>query len=86
MITSAIGKIFLDAFNREYGTQYNARSFFIEQFYPLFFDHNKYMMTAGNAPLENPKISWDDMIRGTKPYETQQQRNERFEKLIKKNG
>ena len=42
------------------------------------------MMTAGNAPLENPKISWDDMIRGTKPYETQQQRNERFEKLIKK--
>lgn len=84
MITSAIGKIFLDAFNREYGTQYDARSFFIEQFHPLFFDHNKYMMTAGNAPLENPKISWDDMIRGTKPYETQQQRNERFEKLIKK--
>lgn len=84
MITSAIGKIFLDAYNEEYGTHYDARTFFIEQLYPMFFDHNKYMMTAGNSPLENPKISWDDMIRGKILYETQEKRNTRFEKLIEK--
>lgn len=38
MITSAIGKMFLEAYNEEYGTHYDARTFFIEQFYPLFFD------------------------------------------------
>lgn len=57
MITSNIGKIFLDAYNEKYGTSYDARTFFLEQFYPLFFDQNKYMMTAGNSPLENPKLS-----------------------------
>lgn len=84
MITSNIGKIFLDAYNEEYGTNYDARGFFLEQFYPLFFDQSKYMMTAGNSPLENPKLSWDDMIKGKKPYETPEQRKSRFEKLINK--
>ena len=84
MITSNIGKIFLDAYNEEYGTSYDARTFFLEHFYPLFFDQNKYMMTAGNSPLENPKLSWDDMIKGKKPFETPEQRKIRFEKLIKK--
>ncbi len=84
MITSNIGKIFLDAYNEKYGTSYDARTFFIEQFYPLFFDQNKYMMTAGNSPLENPKLSWDDMIKGKKPYESPEQRKSRFDKLMKK--
>lgn len=84
MITSNIGKIFLDAYNEKYGTSYDARTFFLELFYPLFFDQNKYMMTAGNSPLENPKLSWDDMIKGKKPFETPEQRKSRFEKLIKK--
>ena len=84
MITSNIGKIFLDAYNEKYGTSYDARTFFLELFYPLFFDQNKYMMTAGNSPLENPKLSWDDMIKGKKPFETPEQRKIRFEKLIKK--
>ena len=84
MITSAIGKLFLEAYNEEYGTNYDARTFFIEKFYPLFFDQNKYMMTAGNSPLENPKLSWDDMMKGKKPYETAEQRRTRFDKLMKK--
>lgn len=84
MITATIGKIFLEAYNEEYGTHYDARAFFLEQFYPLFFNQNKYMMTAGNSPLENPKLSWDDMIKGKKPFETAEQRQDRFEKLIKK--
>lgn len=84
MITSAIGKMFLEAYNEAYCTSYDARTFFLEQFYPLFFDHNKYMMTAGNSPLENPKLSWDDMIKGRKSYETKEQRKQRLEKLVEK--
>ncbi len=84
MITSTIGKIFLQAYNEEYGTSYDARTFFIEQFYPLFFDQNKYMMTAGNSPLENPKLKWDYMLNGKKPYETKEKRKERYDKLLDK--
>lgn len=84
MITSNIGKIFLDAYNEENGTSYDARTFFLELFYPLFFDQNKYMMTAGNSPLENPKLSWDEMIKGKKQYETPEQRKNRYKKLVKK--
>lgn len=84
MITSVIGKIFLTAYNSKYGTNYDAKAFFVEVFYPLFFDHPKYMMTAGNSPLENPKLSWDDMIKGKKPFETAERRKERFDKLIDK--
>ena len=74
----------LDAYNEREGTQYSARTFFTEKFCPLFFDHHKYMMTAGNSPLENPKISWGDMISGKKPWETPEQRHERFTKLMDK--
>lgn len=84
MITSAIGRTFLNAYNEEYGTSYDAKTFFEEQYYPLFFDHNKYMMTAGNSPLENPKLSWDKMLKGIKPYETPTQRHNRYVKLMNK--
>lgn len=84
MITSAIGRIFLNAYNKKFGTRYDARTFFIEQFYPLFFDAEKYMMTAGNAPLENPKISWADMIIGKKTYETAEKRKDRYDKFLKR--
>ena len=84
MIASQIGKIFLEAYNEKYGTDYDARGFFIEVFYPLFFNQRKYMMTAGNSPLENPKLSWEDMILGKKPFETTEQRRDRYDKLISK--
>lgn len=85
MIASSIGKIFLEAYNERYGASYDARSFFMEVFYPLFFDQQKYMMTAGNSPLENgPKISCSGMILGKKPFETPEQRRIRFNKFIVK--
>lgn len=84
MYTSTIGKIFLDAYNEKYQTEYSAKEFFTEVFIPLFYDHHKYMMTGGNSPLENPKLSWDDMIKGKKQYETQEQRKERIDKIINK--
>lgn len=84
MITATIGRMLLDAYNEREGTHYDARTFFTEKFCPLFFDHHKYMMTAGNSPLENPKLSWGDMMSGKKPWETPQQRKERFDKLMDK--
>lgn len=84
MITSNIGKIFLKAYNEKCGTKYDAKTFFVEVYYPLFFDQQKYMMTAGNSPLENPKLSWEKMIKGQVDFESPQRRKERFVKLIDK--
>lgn len=84
MITSKIGKTFLDAYNKAYGKDYDAETFFVSEFYPLFFDHPKYMMTAGNSPLENPKLSWEKMILGRIPFESEERRKERFESLMDK--
>ena len=84
MYTTTIGKIFLKAYNRKYQKEHTGKSFFIEEFVPLFFDHQKYMMTAGNSPLENPKLSWEDMIKGKKPFETPEQRQARIDKMIRK--
>lgn len=84
MITSNIGRKFLVAYNEKNGTDYDAKTFFTEKFYPLFFGHPKYLMTAGNSPLENPKISWEPMILGKKDFETSEQRRLRYSKLIDK--
>lgn len=84
MIAANIGKIFLDAYNEKYQSNYTAKEFFVEKYYKIFFNHNKYMMSAGNSPLENPKISWDKMRIGQIPYETVEKRNERFIKTVEK--
>ena len=55
MITSNIGKIFLEAYNKKYSTHYDAQSFFVEVFYPLFFDSNKYMQWVTNSPFVQMK-------------------------------
>ena len=34
--------------------------------------------------MENPKISWADMISGKKPFETKEKRKQRFENFLKK--
>lgn len=55
MITSTIGKIFLEAYNKKYGTTYDAKSFFMEVYYPLFFDSNKYLQWVQNSPFVQMK-------------------------------
>ena len=84
MIAANIGKIFLDAYNEKFRSSYSAKEFFVEKYYRVFFNHNKYMMSAGNSPLENPKISWDKMRSGQIPYETVEKRNDRFSKTVDK--
>jgi hypothetical protein len=84
MIAANVGKIFLNAYNEKFGSNYSAKEFFVEKYYGVFFNHNKYMMSAGNSPLENPKISWDKMRSGQIPYETVEKRNDRFTKTVDK--
>ncbi len=84
MITTVIGKIFLKAYNEKYGKDYSAKEFFEEVYFELFFSHNKYLMSGGNSPLENPKISWEKMIKGIIPFETEQRRKERFQNFMDK--
>ena len=55
MITAAIGKIFLDAYNEKYGTNYDAKTFFVEVYHPLFFDSNKYLQWISNSPFVQMK-------------------------------
>ncbi|MEM9920577.1 MAG: hypothetical protein AAF990_20940 [Bacteroidota bacterium] len=56
MIATTIGKTFLKTYNQKFQTDYSAKTFFIEELVPLFFDYPKYMRTGGNAPLQNPKF------------------------------
>lgn len=55
MITATIGKIFLETYNRKYGTKYDAKTFFVEVYHPLFFDSNKYLQWVQNSPFVQMK-------------------------------
>lgn len=84
MIAANIGKVFLCAYNEKHKSNYSAKEFFVDIYYDIFYNHNKYLMSAGNSPLENPKISWDKMRSGKIPYESIEKRKERFFKTIDK--
>lgn len=51
MVTTNIGRIFLDAYNEKYKTEYTPKTFFDEVFFPLFFDSSKYLQWIQNSPL-----------------------------------
>ena len=51
MIAANIGKIFLDAYNEKFGSNYTAKVFFVEKYFPVFFDHEKYMQWVINSPF-----------------------------------
>lgn len=57
MITSTIGKIFLDAYNKKFGTDYDAKTFFVEVYYPLFFGNSKYLQWTQNSPFVQGLVS-----------------------------
>lgn len=78
MITATIGKIFLDAYNEKFGTNYDAKKFFVEVYYPLFFDSNKYMQWVQNSLFVQ-------MEKGQKVETlTQDERKEKLQKFIQK--
>lgn len=51
MITSAIGRTFLNAYNEEYGTSYDAKTFFKDVFFPIIFGGTKYALWVQNSPF-----------------------------------
>ena len=51
MIAANVGRTFLKAYNEKYGSRYTAKDFFIEKYYPLFFNHEKYMQWITNSPF-----------------------------------
>ena len=51
MIAANIGRVFLDAYNEKNKSNYSAKTFFIEKYFVLFFDHPKYMQWVTNSPF-----------------------------------
>lgn len=74
MIAANIGKTFLQAYNEKYKSKYTAKEFFMEKFFPLFFDHEKYMQWVQNSPF----------VQGIKKgvYPTPEERQSKLETLM----
>ncbi|SDC62450.1 hypothetical protein [Williamwhitmania taraxaci] len=51
MITTVIGRTFLNAYNKTYQKSYTPKEFFDKVYFELFFNHPKYMMWAQNSPF-----------------------------------
>lgn len=78
MITSIIGRKFLKAYNEKFKTSYSPKEFFLEVYYPLFFDSNKYMQWVQNSPFVQMK-------KGQKvELLTEKERKEKLDELILK--
>lgn len=76
MIAANIGKLFLTAYNEKYKSIYNAKSFFVEKYFPLFFDNEKYMQWITNSPF----------VQGVKKGKSfsQQEREQKLAILLEK--
>ena len=72
MIATTIGRTFLDAWNSKYQKEYSAKEFFEKEYFPLFFDHPKYLLWVQNSPFVQMK-------KGQKPELLTHE--ERLEKL-----
>lgn len=51
MMTSAIGRKFLNAYNKEYGTNYDAKTFFEKVYFPIIYGGKKYAQWVQNSPF-----------------------------------
>ena len=78
MYAAIIGKKLVALTNQNAKKKLSIKEFWKEVFIPLFFDEQKYLLSGGNTPLENPKISWEK-----KKYPTSEERTKRIEAIIK---
>ena len=53
MIATNIGRTFLNAYNEKFTKNYSAKEFFVEVYWELFFNHEKYMQWVTNSDF-NP--------------------------------
>ena len=79
MYTSTIGKTFLKEYNRREATNYTAKEFFDKVFYPLFFNHSKYLFWGQNSPFVQMKKG--QKVHSLKPVERLEKLNEFHRKV-----
>lgn len=72
MITTVVGRTFLEAYNKKYQVNKSPKEFFDEVYFELFYNHPKYMQWVTNSPFVQMKT-------GQKPENLTV--SERFEKL-----
>ena len=78
MITSVVGRTFLNAYNTKYGMVYSPKEFFEEEYWDLFYNHSKYMQWVTNSPFVQMK-------KGQKPHLlNEDERKEKLESLFNK--
>jgi hypothetical protein len=51
MYTSVIGKRFLEIYNEERKRRLSSQEYFEKEYFPLFYDHSKYLQSPANTPL-----------------------------------
>lgn len=72
MITSVVGRTFLNAYNEKYGKELSPKEFFEQVYWEIFYNHSKYLQWVTNSPFVQMKS-------GQKPHLLNEQ--ERLEKL-----
>ena len=55
MITSIVGRTFLNAYNKKFETNFSAKQFFEEVYFELFYNHPKYLQWVTNSPFVQMK-------------------------------
>ncbi|MEX2336295.1 MAG: hypothetical protein WD555_03390 [Fulvivirga sp.] len=80
MITSVIGRTFLNAYNEKYNKKLSPKEFFETTYWELFYNHPKYMQWVTNSPFVQMK-------KGQKPHLLNEaDRIEKLENLFEKAG
>ncbi|MEY4539832.1 MAG: hypothetical protein RLZZ306_1589 [Bacteroidota bacterium] len=78
MITTVVGKTFLDAYNTKYSTNKSPKEFFEQVYFEFFYNHSKYMQWVTNSPFVQMKA-------GQKPHLlTVDERKEKLGNLFEK--
>lgn len=78
MITSVVGRTFLNAYNEKHGEQLSPREFFETKYWDLFYNHPKYMQWITNSPFVQMKS-------GQKPHLLDAvERREKLDNLFEK--
>ena len=55
MITTVVGRTFLEAYNKKYEVNKSPKEFFEEVYFELFYNHSKYMQWITNSPFVQMK-------------------------------
>lgn len=84
MVTTVIGNMFLEAYNEKFKTSYDTKTFFVEKFHKMFFDHDKHMMYVTNSPFVQKLPKEESCILGKLKFESKEKRQQRLTTLLDK--